>query len=307
MAGYNWSFQQFTGYLKHLPWAPKTLNPLIEQLMKACPDSCVFALGGHSVILWLSPEIVAKVPLQEGDERLLHEHQMFELLSPLECAHIIQCHLSRPNISFLELVPNGTLHDRICMVDEPRPVLRWMLQMASAAAAFEAVGYAHGDINPQNILLDNDDNLKLIDFDHALRIGEALDVGYEPYVRQHRDPSGGQFGRAGPVTDQFALGSVFWYMSRGSELYSELDGPDQVDRMLDGIFPAVNVDDPVDCIIQKCWAGQYPRVADLVEAIESVMGGSAMAHSVVISTQKAELRRTCEMWYSQAIQRLRNL
>jgi hypothetical protein len=34
--------------------------------------------------------------------------------------------------------------------------------------------------------MDVDDRLKLIDLDHALNIGEDLDVGDDPYVRVHR-------------------------------------------------------------------------------------------------------------------------
>ncbi|KAI0172809.1 hypothetical protein GGR52DRAFT_546159 [Hypoxylon sp. FL1284] len=94
------------------------------------------------------------------------------------------------------------------MIGKPRPVLQWMLQLCSAASFLEAHGYAHGDINPQNILLDGQDRLKLIDFDHSLKTGDHLDVGYEPYVRQHRGESGGVYGVAGPATEQFALGSV---------------------------------------------------------------------------------------------------
>ncbi|KND88050.1 hypothetical protein TOPH_07271 [Tolypocladium ophioglossoides CBS 100239] len=86
---------------------------------------------------------------------------------------------------------------------------------------------------------------------------------YEPYVRQHRKVVGGIYGNAGPVTEQFALGSVFWYMTRGSELYSELEGPDQVDCLLDDIFPTTNPDDPIDKIIRNCWNGHYLRIADL--------------------------------------------
>ncbi|POR37362.1 Uncharacterized protein TPAR_02440 [Tolypocladium paradoxum] len=109
---------------------------------------------------------------------------------------------------------------------------------------------------------------------------------------------GGVYGDAGPVTEQFALGSVFWYMTRGSELYSELEGPDQVDRLLDGIFPATDPQDPIDKIIGNCWRGHYLRIADLVEDIKEILGVEIQSQNAMSSTQRHERRRLCEKYYS---------
>ncbi len=117
----------------------------------------------------------------------------------------------------------------------------------------ESIRYAHGDINPRNILFDNQNQLKLVDFDHTLRIGDNLDVGYEPYVRACKSGQvGGTYGVTGPVTEQFALESIFWYMSRGTELYYELKGPEQVNRLIDNQFPVTNSQNPIDNIISNC-------------------------------------------------------
>jgi hypothetical protein len=81
-----------------------------------------------------------------------------------------------------------------------------MLQLSEAAACLEAHELAHGDINPGNILF-NQDQPKLVDSDHALQIGDDLDVGYVPYVRSRkRGEPGGDHGVARPITVQFALG-----------------------------------------------------------------------------------------------------
>ncbi|KAM3485049.1 hypothetical protein MY8738_001732 [Beauveria namnaoensis] len=160
--------------------------------------------------------------------------------------------------------------------------------------------YCHGDINPQNILFDYNDQIKLIDFDHSLKVGDELDVGYEPYVRQHREPAGGLFGAAGPVTEQFALGSVFWYMTRGSQLYSELEGPDQVDRLLDGIFPLTDPHDPIDGIIRNCWNGYYPKIANLVDDIQIISGSTLQTQIEETPSQRQERRMLCEEYYKRA-------
>ncbi|KYK56227.1 hypothetical protein DCS_08196 [Drechmeria coniospora] len=198
---------------------------------------------------------------------------MFELLDASECPHVIRSLFRRVDITFLEWMGNGTLYDWLS-INKPWPILQWMLQPSCTAACLEALGYAHGNINPQKMLLNVHDEVKLIDFDHSPGVvGDALDVGYEPHVRQHREVIDGIYGNAGSVTEQFALGSVteqfalgsvteqfvlgsiIWYITRGSELYSYLEGPDKIDRLLDGVVPTTDPQDAVDEIIRHCWNG----------------------------------------------------
>lgn len=74
------------------------------------------------------------------------------------------------------------LYSRMEKVEERRPVLLWMQQLSAAAVWIELQGFARRDINPRNIMFDNNNQLKLIDFDHAIKIGDNLDVGEESYV-----------------------------------------------------------------------------------------------------------------------------
>ena len=67
-----------------------------------------------------------------------------------------------------------------------------------------------GDINPHNVLFDDKDQLKLIDFNHSLKVGEDLDVGYELYVRSRkRDKAAGIMASLDLITEQLAFGSFF--------------------------------------------------------------------------------------------------
>jgi len=45
--------------------------------------------------------------------------------------------------------------------------------------------YAHGDIRPHNLLLDDKDHLKLTDFGSAAKYGSHLEVGTPLYARWH--------------------------------------------------------------------------------------------------------------------------
>jgi serine/threonine protein kinase len=193
-------------------------------------------------LLSITEDIAAKVSLQSDGPHLRHEQTILELVGKAKCPDIIEVFLCRPDITFMHLLRNGTLHQRVITVPKKCPVLQWMQELADAVACLESLGYAHGDINPRNVLVDDDDHLKLIDFDHACKIGDDLDVGYAPYVRSQRlGEPGGNYGVAGPVTEQFALGSVFWFITRRTELYADLEGPDKVDCLIDRQSPVTEI------------------------------------------------------------------
>ncbi|KAJ4307569.1 hypothetical protein N0V84_012640 [Fusarium piperis] len=298
MAGLGWTYDTLLQYMDQFPDRRDRLNPSIKHLLDSCPGSSIYGLGGHSVVIQPCPGVMAKICLEKGDERLLQEQQILKLLDQAECPYIIQSFLQGTDIIFFELLENGSLHHRLSLVNTDKPIRRWMLQLSLAVASIESIGYAHADINPQNILFDSHDNLRLIDFDHSLKAGEDVDVGYEPYVRQRREVLGGYFGVAGPVPEQFALGSVFWYMKYGSEVYSELEGSERVDRLLDGIFPDINEQDPIDNIIRQCWNGRYPRVADLVEDVKLLVDAQDYPQMTIDKREQGERRRLSEQLYA---------
>ena len=135
--------------------------------------------------------------------RTVHEQSIFELFDRTSCPSIIRTYLRCPDVTFMQLLRNGTLYQRMTMVNKPRPILQWMQQLAEAAACIESLGYAHGDINPRNILFDDEDQLKLVDFDHALKPEDNLDVGDAPYVRAQKVGSKGTFYPCSWITDYF--------------------------------------------------------------------------------------------------------
>lgn len=168
----------------------------------------------------------------------------------------------------MQSLRNGTLYDRMSESIPKDLALSWVLRIVTAVACLEAHGFVHGDINPRNTLFDDGDQPKLVDLDHATKIGGDLNVGYEPYVRcRYKGEGGGQYGIAGPVTEQLALGSILWYMTRGTELYYDLPGPEQVERFMSRKFPTTNALDPVDSIIGDCWLGKFDTIAHLLRRI----------------------------------------
>ena len=303
MPDFGWSYEylreSISIYTRNSssPTQSADINPLVEKLLNTCPGSSILTLGGHSVLIYLSDAIVAKVSLKSGGYHLKHEQAIFQLLEKSPSPHIVPCLFRFPDVTFMEFLKNGTLYDRMAVLDTSRPIVGWMQQLSGAVASLESLGIVHGDINPRNIVFDEKDQLKLVDFDHALKIGDNLDVGDAPYVRlPKRGEGGGIFGIAGPPTEQFALGSIFWFMTRGDELYHELAGPEQVDRLMNGQFPRTNPRDPVDRVILACWLGEFETVAELSKRICACWPEEVekIAESPNIIGKKAILDKVCQ-------------
>ncbi|KAM5437582.1 hypothetical protein McanCB21832_002293 [Microsporum canis] len=291
--GLDFSYERFCNFVPILtrgssePTTVDNLNPLIHRVLTHYPGSTIFGVGGHSILVSISDDLAVKVSYRAGGEHIRHEQSIFKLLEGQACPYIVHSYFSAPDLIFMELVKNGRLYERMEQVDKPRPILTWMQQLSEAAVALEEVGYAHGDINPQNILFDEQDRLRLVDFDHALKVGEEVEVGVEPYVR-HRYVN---YGVAGPDTEQFALGSIFWFMTRGTEMYADIDGVQKVNRLSRCIFPEVDSADPIDVIISDCWQGKFESMAELAKRIRQV----------AFDKSAEEKKKACEQHYSSVL------
>ena len=120
---------------------------------------------------------------------------------------------------------------------EPRRVVeRWTAELAVADAWLEFLGYAYADLRPTNILLDgvpSGAHLKLTDFDRTEPYGRPCGGGGLLWVRLQGAEAGeeaGGWGLLGPWTEQFAIGSIVYCLTRGLEPYH--DKGTEVTRLL---------------------------------------------------------------------------
>jgi serine/threonine protein kinase len=174
----------------------------------------------------------------------------------------------------------------VTKVERLEPLLlrkEWMNDLAQAVAFLESLNLAHGDLRPENILLDRN-RLKLSDFDCTAEIGAPHEACMTPYGRilnSNETDQGerGSFGSLGPRTEQFALGSLYYFINYGFEVYGDRcltedrkeRGPKVIDLLLNMVFPKLDGDPLIDGIIDKCWHNKYATVAELAAHTQTLL------------------------------------
>lgn len=164
----------------------------------------------------------------------------------------------------------------------------WMNDLAQAVAFLESLNLAHGDLRPDNVLIDGD-RLKLSDFDCTAQVGTTYEACIPPYGRILNDNESdqgprGSAGSLGPRTEQFALGSLYYLMNYGFAVYGDRcltpdkpteHGPEVVTLLQNMKFPKLDCDPEIDDIIDKCWHNRYATVAELAARTEELLAKDA--------------------------------
>jgi len=164
----------------------------------------------------------------------------------------------------------------------------WMNDLAQAVAFLESLNLAHGDLRPENILLDRN-RLKLSDFDCTAEVGANYEACMAPYGRilldRHDTDQGesGTFGFLGPRTEQFALGSLYYLINYSFEVYGDRcltedpyeHGPKVVELLQNMEFPELDGDPLIDDVIHKCWHNNYVTVSELAAHTQNLLCRSA--------------------------------
>ena len=249
----------------------------------------LLSFGAIGIVYQITDEIAVKRAFTDDNNGIHNEYHIYDLLDSLpHCPNLVRSFYRIPSANFLQYLSGGTIDQRLrqhqirnpsnhqvvieVKKTEPQSLIwRWMAELADAIAWLESLGYVHGDIRPPNLLLDGTDHLKVVDFDNAAKIGSDYDGCHPPYARVLGDEPAqgdrGGFGYHGPRTEQFAIGSVFYYISRGYEPYEDEwfgkdHGPMVVDLLQEKKFPRLN-ENATDTIIHKCWHGEYESVESL--------------------------------------------
>ncbi|KAL9009164.1 MAG: hypothetical protein Q9173_005783 [Seirophora scorigena] len=240
----------------------------------------LLGLGSIGIVYQVTDTVAVKCLRSADSAPFEDECRVYDLLEKHSvCPNIVRSFYRTPSVIFLQLMTGGTLDGRLRQyqsrnlsglvesVKYAQPdhmVWQWIAELTDAVAWLEYLGLVHGDLRPSNLLLDDGGHLKIADFDNAAAIGDVSNGIEPPYARLlgvEGAHDRGTFGYHGPRTEQFAIGSIVYYMSRGFEPYDDQWlGEDRAGEILDRLqamnFPATS-DSEVDKLIRGCWYGDY--------------------------------------------------
>jgi serine/threonine protein kinase len=138
---------------------------------------------------------------------------------------------------------------------------RWITQIASAASWLDTLDYFHGDLRPENILLDEAEHVKVCDFGRAQKRGSKVEVATYPFYSPLKNAV------AGPAHEQFAIGSCIYTIRTGEVPYGQLETPEQFRRMYDalvqGEYPPTEDDDVLGHVVSSCWLSTYDSMKEV--------------------------------------------
>ena len=163
----------------------------------------------------------------------------------------------------------------------PKQTLKMALQMlfllGSSLAEVHRFGIIHGDISPENILITQDGEIKLIDFGAARSFRQGSDnkgrkiylkPNYAPYEQYTQKPC------QGPWTDIYALAATFYFIVSGRKMLDALSRAKGASYPpLHELCPAVSrqLSDVIDKALAFDYHDRYRRMLDFLDALEQVV------------------------------------
>jgi len=133
---------------------------------------------------------------------------------------VLAAHLDQPKFLVTPWVAGASLRQLISRgYLPPIPRALWFIrQAAEALAALHAAGWIHGDIKPENILVDHRAHVTLIDLGLAQRIRMASEVGPQPFFGSPEYAAPELFTvrhAVTPASDAFSLGVTLFELLTG--------------------------------------------------------------------------------------------
>jgi serine/threonine protein kinase len=274
----------------HTPFASLNLYDFLAEGAAAHVYIINTAIVLKAPIRYSNPDPIDIADHAAGLKSLEYEKAIYEILNErkFKHPHLLRCILAIPEGIFLERLATTLEFRNRNREKEPvceSTIVRWTIQLVSAEAYLEELGYVHGDLRPANILLTKEDHVKLCDFDATVRPGERLRTA-TPGFSQVSDLK--TFGPciASCGSEQLAIGSCIFAIETGTEPLQ--DAKDQVQRFFWNDFPSTH-DMIFEEVIQNCWRKRYSSIAQLEYTITTDLC-TGLQITPAIDNRELELR-----------------
>jgi eukaryotic-like serine/threonine-protein kinase len=188
----------------------------------------------------------------------------------------------------MEFLAGGSLADRLAR-DGAQPIgrsLDWLGQAAGALDAAHASGVVHRDVKPANLLLDNDDRVRVADFGiaSAVGLGSLTEAGTVLGTAGYLAPEQARGEKATPASDRYALAVVAFELLTGARPFERESSTAEAMAHVSERIPRASslnpelpsqVDDALARGLAKEPEHRYEAAADLVHALRDALADAA--------------------------------
>jgi tRNA A-37 threonylcarbamoyl transferase component Bud32 len=204
-------------------------------------------------------------------------------------------HEGRPYI-VMEYLAGGSLADRLTQGAQPLGrALDWLGQTAAALDAAHASGVVHRDVKPANLLLDDDDRVKVADFGvaSAADLASFTEAGTVVGTAGYLAPEQARGETATSASDRYALAVVAFELLTGVRPFERESSTSEAMAHVSAPIPpasAHNAELPheIDDVLARGLAKQpehrYASCADFVQALRDALEQAAGTTSVAAVT-----------------------
>jgi eukaryotic-like serine/threonine-protein kinase len=241
---------------------------------------------------WIDKKVAIKVPHRQGLDfgELLREPRLLASVSHPNIVAITTAE-KQENVFFIvmEYVQGETLENIIALQGalELNRALDFTCQICNAVDHAHKQGVIHRDLRPANVLVTENDMLKVADFGTSRFLEIAAHgttvIGSPPYMAPE------QFhGKAVFASDIYSLGVTMYQMLTGMLPY-EAPAPADLDKLMSGeLVTAPRLKNPsipraVNDIVLRALApditARYQRAADLLEDVLAIHAGPRARHT----------------------------
>jgi tRNA A-37 threonylcarbamoyl transferase component Bud32 len=212
-------------------------------------------------------------------------------------------HEDRPYI-VMEHMSGGSLADRV-QRDGAQPVglvLKWLAQAAAALDAAHTNGIVHRDVKPANLLLDEEENVKVADFGvaSAAGLGSYTEAGSVVGTAGYLSPEQARGERATPASDRYALAVVAFELLTGSRPFERESATSEAMAHVQAPIPAASagngdlpaeVDDVLARGLAKDPDARFGSAAEFVSELRDALSRAAGTTRIVPAAPPPPPRR----------------